>query len=120
MNKLFKLREKIAAKNKEVDALKKQYNDLKEELILTIQKTGSDVIRSQLATASVVQKDVPSVKDWNAFGAWVYEHQAIHCLQRRVSAPAIREIMERNEDEPPPGVEIVPIFDISLRTRNAN
>jgi hypothetical protein len=120
VDKMFKIREDIRARNKKIKELELQYRALKEELLVRVEDVGSDIIRGSLATATVSPRQVANVVDWEAFGAWVYENQAIHFLYRRVNVAPVREYLERQEEGATiPGVETLELPDISLRVRSA-
>ncbi|RLC97857.1 MAG: hypothetical protein DRI46_12275 [Chloroflexi bacterium] len=118
VDKLFRLRERVRKANKAAKLLKADYDELEEDIIVSIQSTGSEIIRSRLATATVVPKDIPTVDDWAEFEKWMYENKALYIMQRRISPDPIKEIMDRSDGKPPPGIVILPKLTLSLLTRS--
>lgn len=54
-------------------------------------------------TFSVTTETVPSVTDWNAFGEYIQQNNALYLLQRRPAAAAYRELLDEGVEIP--GVE---------------
>ena len=57
-------------------------------------KDGIDKMTGRKATVSISTSVVATVEDWDAFLAFVYRTKSGHLLQRRVSDPAWREMIE--------------------------
>lgn len=81
--------------------LEKQAQDVKEletaakdAITAGLQKSGATAIGGSTHTAQLVSKDVPVLNDWETFMHWCAQHDAFDCVQRRISAPAIRLRME--------------------------
>lgn len=119
LNKMYRLRERKQKKQKEVDALGKQLNALKEDFLVACHNQGTETIRTNIATGTVVKKLVANVEDWSTFEEWLYENKALYMMYRRINVAPVREMMQIAEDgKPPPGVKTLEVFDVSMVTRS--
>ena len=55
---------------------------------------GMDKASSKKATASISYVTTADVTDWDKFWAFIHKNKFDHLLQRRVSDPAYRELLE--------------------------
>ena len=58
--------------------------------------------RSAAGKVTLSESVYPHVEDWDAFYHWIWEHQYFHFLEKRPTALAYREALDRNM--PVPGV----------------
>ncbi|MGH9890835.1 MAG: hypothetical protein ACREA0_02375 [bacterium] len=99
-----------------LDALAKKYGGM--EKPLKDEKSGLETVILRRMDAeqtvkaggrggnvSITEAVVPSVKDWDAFWAYVYRNKASHLLERRPAVLAYREELVARNDKPLPGVE---------------
>lgn len=100
IDKVFELRGKKAALEASVSAIKEQLDTLEGELMGEMAQAGMEKAATKLGTASVSISVVASVEDWDSFLAYVYKNKAGHLLQRRISDPAWRELMELGKKVP--------------------
>ena len=84
---------------------------LKEHIINNLPKSDSGAA-GKVARVSVVTKDVPQVKDWDAFYKYVSRTKSFDLLQRRLSDAAIKERWENKKQVP--GVEAFTVVSVSL------
>ena len=103
---------------KEDSKLKGQYNELVDLVIEKMHATGTDQIRSDLATASLKVETVATVVDPARLALWVIKNKRVDLLQNRISNPVYREIMEGRRKREIPGLEGFEKETILLRTRN--
>lgn len=113
VDQLCKLREKKRAAQAVVDELDKEFREKEQELLSVLDDQGLDKVSGKLATASRRTTQVANVVDWDAFYAFIHRHKHYHLLQRRVSEPAWRELMER---KPVPGTEAFTKVTLGLTT----
>lgn len=99
---LCELRDKKRAAQSVVDELDKEYREKEQALLSVLEEQGIDKVSGKKATVSRRTSVVANVVDWDAFYAFIHRHKHYHLLQRRVSDPAWRELMER---KPVPGTE---------------
>lgn len=91
---LFKLREKKRKLEASIKDLEGQASLIEERLMESMDKDGIDKMTGRKASVSISTTTVANVEDWDAFLAFVYKNKAGHLLQRRVSDPAWREMVE--------------------------
>lgn len=111
-DKLYELRQKRLDAQKVVDALAAEESALKTHIINTLPKSDASGVAGKLARVTVVSKDIPQVKDWKKFYAYVKRHSAFELMQRRLSNKAIEERLE--DGKKIPGVEIFHATTVSL------
>ena len=91
---LFELREKKRKLEASIKDLEGQASLIEERLMESMDKDGIDKMTGRKASVSISTTTVANVEDWDAFLAFVYKNKAGHLLQRRVSDPAWREMVE--------------------------
>jgi hypothetical protein len=94
IDKLFGVREKRRALAKEDEALAKEVEQLTADILAQLDAQGMDKASSKKATASISHVTVANVTDWDKFHAFVKKTGFFHLLQRRVSDPSYREVVE--------------------------
>lgn len=109
---LYKMRERRLQQQKVVEAMEKDEQALKEHIIKTLPKSEASGVAGKTARVTVVSKEVPQVKDWPKFYAYVKKHDAFELLQRRLSKEAVEERLE--EEKTIPGVEMFVTPTVSL------
>lgn len=97
---------------KQVEALQARESQLREHLINTLPKSDATGISGKVARATIVAKEEPTVENWDDFWAWVSRNKAWDCVQRRISAPAIRARWEARKTVK--GVGVVKVISVSL------
>ena len=110
-DRLYEIRQKRLAMQKEVDEIEAEEKALKEHIINNLPKSDSGAA-GKVARVSVVTKDVPQVKDWDAFYKYVSRTKSFDLLQRRLSDAAIKERWENKKQVP--GVEAFTVVSVSL------
>ena len=110
-DKLYEVRQKRLAMQKEIDEVEAEEKALKEHIINNLPKSDSGAA-GKVARVSVVTKDVPQVKDWDAFYKYVSRTKSFDLLQRRLSDAAVKERWENKNDIP--GVEAFTVVSVSL------
>lgn len=113
IDELFEMREEYRRLTKEAEAIKRDMDELEQALMCSLDNVGLQMGRGGKASASVTEQLVPNVHDWDAVEEYVYSHQALYLLQRRMSPPAWRELAEAGEVVP--GTEPFTKRSISLR-----
>ena len=104
--------EALRQKRKPLDAesakLKKDYDEIVEEVIRRLETSGSAGLKTKKASVSINETEVPVMKNIDAFVAWAKRTKNLHLFTAScVSAPSWREIVQLNSKHtPPPGTEI--------------
>lgn len=111
-DKLFELRAKRLAMQKEVDAVEAEEKALKEHIINTLPKSEASGVAGKLARVTVGIKEVPQVKDWAAFYAYVKKTGSFDLMQKRLTDGAIKERWEAGKEVP--GVEHFNAVSVSI------
>lgn len=100
----YETRQARLALERQVAALQGQERLLKDHLINNLPKDDATGVQGQVCRVSVVVKAEPAVEDWDAFYKYISRTKSWELLQRRVSAPAVRERWEHNKKIPGVGV----------------
>lgn len=111
-DRLYKLKEEKAKAQAAVKKIDDEVKAIKEHVINELPKSEASGVAGKVARVSVVKKEVPSVEDWDAFYKYVSRTKSFDLLQRRLSAPAIKERWEAGKKVP--GVDHFTVVDISL------
>lgn len=105
---------RIEAELKEVDeSIKAQ----EETLMLSLDSEGLEKATGKKASVSVSSSVSADVQDWDEFWKYILKNKFTHLLQRRVSDPAYRELLEAGKKVP--GVQPFPKRRLNLRSLNA-
>lgn len=111
-DKLFELRNKRLAVQKEVDAVAAEETALKNHIIENLPKSEASGVAGKLARVTVVTKQIPQVKDWDAFYKHVKKTGDFDLMQRRLTDAAIKERWEAGKEVP--GVEHFNAVSVSI------
>jgi hypothetical protein len=101
----------IESQLKEVET---RITELNTELMERMEQEGLDKASGTKATISVSTNTVAAVEDWDEFWKYILKNKYTHLLQRRVSDPAYRELLEAGKKVP--GVQ--PFVKRSLNVRS--
>lgn len=111
-DRLYELRNKRLAMQKEVDAVASEESALKEHIINTLPKSEASGVAGKLARVTVVTKQVPQVEDYDKFYAFVKKTGSFDLLQKRLSDAAIKERWEAGKEVP--GVKAFNAVSVSI------
>ena len=100
VDKMFEIREKKRVLEASIKELDGTIADIESQLMETMAAQGVDKMTGKLASVSITTSTVAQVEDWDAFLAYVYKMKFGHLLQRRVSDPAYRELLEQGKKVP--------------------
>ena len=108
-------REKLSKQDAEIG---RQIAALQADIMQTMAQIGTTKAASPAGhSVSMNKVTEPAIADWPAFYEYVAETRQFELLQKRLSAPAIRDRWDQGEAIP--GVTSAEIFTISLaRSRN--
>ena len=99
------------ALQKQVDALQKEENEFKTQLIQGLQTATIRAIGGALGTATLVKKREPAMDDWDTLYAHIQATGEFDLMYRRVNAAAVKERWELGVEVP--GVQAIEITDLS-------
>lgn len=115
VDQLWSKREKKRELEATVKVLDGEISDLETEIMEQMNANGLDKMSGERGSVSITENVVANVTDWEAFWAYVHKMKYGHLLQRRVSDPAYRELLEQGKK--PPGVEPFVKKRLNLRSR---
>lgn len=115
----IKIRDARSALKKEFDAkdneLKEKLTRLEGEMLKSLQEAGATSIATTSGTVYKQEEITPTGSDWQAFYDWVRENNAFDALERRIKKTFVKEHMEANGGELPPGVSVYREFVVRVR-----
>lgn len=103
IDKAFALRERkkeIEAQLAEIDG---QIEGVQEQLMEKLEGQGISQSRGARASCSITKSVTGNVTDWDALWPWIAKNKFFHLVQRRLSDPSYRELLESGKKVP--GVE---------------
>lgn len=106
------VRELRLAMQKHVDAVKQRESEIREHIINNLSKSDDTGAAGKRYRAQIVTKDVPALKDWDAFTDYVIAHGRFDLMQKRLSDRAVKDMWEEGQDVP--GVEKFRTVDVSI------
>lgn len=81
---------------------------------------NTNKMSSIATTAGTFYKELdvkPSCSDWTAFYEWIKENDTFEFLEKRVTKTQIKQYMEMNEDELPPGISVHKEYKVRVRRK---
>jgi len=109
---LYALRQSRLEKQKEVDAMKAEEVAYRSTIIGMLEEAGLAKASGGMATAGIKTTVEPLVVDWDPVFEFIRKENRFELIQKRISAPAWRELKESGILVP--GTEENPVIDISL------
>lgn len=100
MDRLFQIRNQKRELEEEIKALNEEWEGIEARLLMQMDEQGSTRVANTQGTAILSETLVPQVEDWESFIHWARDNDALHMIQRRVSSPAYREIIESGQSVP--------------------
>lgn len=113
-DKLIQLRDAKRELEAEITKIEAEVNEVTEALIAKLDAEGTNSGTGKLGSASISTNVVANVTDWDSFYAYIKKSGYFHLLQRRVSDPVFRELLESKGKVP--GVEPFSKRRLNLRT----
>lgn len=100
VDKLVGLRNKKRDLEASVKSLEGQIEELQSQLLEEMDSAGVDKFSGKLGTVSISTNVVANVEDWDALYPYIAKNKLWHLLQRRVSDPAYRELLDAGKKVP--------------------
>lgn len=100
IDKMFDLREQKRELEAKVSKIEAEYALLEGQLMEKMASEGTDKAAGKKAGVSVTTSVVTNVTDWDAFEKYVKRTGYFQLYQRRVSEPAVREVLEKKGSVP--------------------
>jgi hypothetical protein len=114
IDQLWAAREEKRSLEAEVKKVEATIDGLQKDLMERLEAEGLDKATGSKASISISTNTVADVQDWDAFWAYIIKNKYTHMLQRRVSDPAYRELLEAGKKVP--GVQPFIKRTLNLRT----
>lgn len=98
--------DKVAQANGALKQAKIEYEQVADQVFALMDAQETEAIRNKAVglQVSIRESEVERIEDWDAFERFCLRRKALHLFQRRLSATAIREMMEELDGKPVPGV----------------
>lgn len=109
---LHDVRELRLEMQRQVDAIAARESEIREHIINSVSPTDSGAV-GQRFVAKVTSKQEPSIQDWGVFCSWVRKNDRFDCLQKRLSADAVKETCAV-EGRMLPGLQAVNVKTVSI------
>lgn len=106
------VRELRLAMQKIVDDVKARETEIKEHIIDNLSKSSDTGAAGRKYRAQIVTKEVPTLKDWTAFTAYVAENNRFDLMHKRIADTAVKDMWEAGADVP--GVGKFKAVDVSI------
>tara|TARA_R110000868_G_scaffold5782_1_gene33943 strand:- start:20426 stop:20797 length:372 start_codon:yes stop_codon:yes gene_type:complete len=109
---LYATRQQRLELSKTVDALKAEETRQREEILLMLDTVRLAKASGYMATCGIKESIEPVPEDWEMIHGYIREHNRFDLIQKRLSAPAWREL--RDSGLLVPGTSAVTVRDLSL------
>lgn len=114
IDELWELREAKRAIEVKLQEAEKKITEFEEVVAERMKAEEATSAKGTKASLSVTTSTVGHVTDWDAFWKFVFRTKNSHLLQRRISDPAFREMLEQGRQVP--GVEPFNKRRLNLKT----
>jgi cell division septum initiation protein DivIVA len=110
ISNIVRLRDEATDLNKKIDEIKQERAQYEAQLMSMMAEMGATQMGSKHGTAYMKMKQVPFISNWDEFAPFCAQN--LQLLQKRISAPAVKEILDTGEEIP--GLSFVEEFTISV------
>lgn len=101
--------------------LEEDQRTLKVHMLDLLNKTGAKSIATDAGTVYRSLKVKPSAADWTAIYDWIAQNpDRFELLEKRLKSTFVKEFMEENEGQAPPGVNVHREYEVSVRRNNGS
>lgn len=114
IDQIWAAREEKRRLEVEVKEVETVMAELEQQLMESMEAEGLEKAIGTKASVSITTSTVADVKDWDEFWKYIFKNKFSHLLQRRVSEPAYRELLEAGKKVP--GVEPFNKRKLNLRS----
>lgn len=118
LDKLVAIHAKIKARQAKLDKEIADLEEQREEIRLAIKDQmkalGLTSVKTPSGTVSLMKSTRYNTQDWDAFKAFVLEHQMVDLLEKRIAQSNMAQFLEENPGVVPPGLNSVTGFDIRV------
>lgn len=107
-------REEKRSLEAQIKEVQLKIDDIEASLMEELESQGLEKATGSKASVSVGTSVVADVQDWDAFWVYIFKNKYSHLLQRRVSEPAYRELLDAGKKVP----GVVPFTKRKLNLRS--
>lgn len=100
VDQLWSEREAKRTQEAEIKVIESRITALEVELLERLEAEGLDALKGSKASISIGSSISANVEDWDAFHVYIGKNKFWHLLQRRVSDPAYRELLDMGKKVP--------------------
>jgi hypothetical protein len=100
IDQIWATREEKRRLEAQVKEVSLKIEEQESQLMERLEKEGLDKATGTKASVSVGTSVVADVQDWDAFWTYIFKNKYSHLLQRRVSEPAYRELLDAGKKVP--------------------
>jgi enamine deaminase RidA (YjgF/YER057c/UK114 family) len=115
----IKMRDARAKLKKDFDIadtkIEEQQDIIAGHLLNLCKETGADSVRTAAGTVTKIVKSRYWTSDWNALQKFIVEHDAFDLLEQRVHQTHMRQFLENNPGQFPPGMNVDNRYTVSVR-----
>jgi hypothetical protein len=123
MDRLARVYRRIRAKEQELtrtyeaelEALKVQRDEIAAIMLDEMKRLGVKSVRTDEGTVTLLQSNRYYASDWEEFGKFVLEHNALDLLERRIAQKNMDRFLAENPETAPPGLASDSKLTISVR-----
>jgi hypothetical protein len=115
IDQMHSLREKKRELEASVKDLEGQASEIESQIMDAMSEQGLDKMSGVLATVSITKTTTGNVTDWDELWPYISKNKFFHLVQRRLSDPAYRELLDMGKKVP--GVEPFVKARLNLRSR---
>lgn len=117
VDKLDKLRNEVSKLNKQLEEVRKAKTAQENKVMSLLEEQGLEMGAGTAITASIVEEEIGSLKDWEKFFQFARRQNAPELIQHRISQPAFREMLQHRKGKQIPGTELVTLKKLSVTAR---
>ena len=114
IDQIWAAREEKRALESQVKEVALKIEELEAALMERLEVEGLDKATGTKASVSIGTSVVADVQDWDEFWKYIFKNKYSHLLQRRVSEPAYRELLDAGKKVP--GVQPFTKRKLNVRT----
>jgi hypothetical protein len=115
IDKLVTKREAMRALQKEIDAIKHEFDADSLLIMEEMEQQGMQKATGMLGTISLKDTLIAHVIDWDRVYNYILRNKAFHLMQKRISDGAFRELLESRKGKSIPGIDKFNKKGINLR-----
>lgn len=111
------LDDRISQLNGQLRDLKSERDSIVEAIEALMDEQGTTMLAAEGLVCEAKLDEVPQLSNWAALEQYVLRHKHLQLFQRRISAPAWRELLEANDGRPIPGISTYTARKLSVRRK---